>query len=311
MVQSTNQEQNTQRRLPLTSDYVFKRVFASDENNSMLKDFLEAILDRKIKKVTVKNPEMPKNFFDERMGVLDLKLEVDDNEMVDVEMQMRNEHNIGQRSSVYLSKMIAEQLKTKERYENIKKGIVINLLNFTYFKRNAYHSIARMKFDKTTEEKYVDMGYEKEDEIATDVFEMHFIEIPKFIKKNPSGKTKLEQWMWLLVGGEEKKIKMVSEENEEIKKVVELLDKMGFSDDERVMYEYREKAELDYMDAMAYLSEKAQKEGMEKGIQEGIKEGEKKAKLEDARKMLQKGIDIETIIEITELSREEIEDLKD
>ena len=27
-------------RLPLTSDYVFKRIFAREENNSMLKDFL-------------------------------------------------------------------------------------------------------------------------------------------------------------------------------------------------------------------------------------------------------------------------------
>ena len=26
-------------RLPLTSDYVFKRIFAREENNSMLKDF--------------------------------------------------------------------------------------------------------------------------------------------------------------------------------------------------------------------------------------------------------------------------------
>ena len=32
-------------RLPLTSDYVFKRIFAREENNSMLKDFLEAILN--------------------------------------------------------------------------------------------------------------------------------------------------------------------------------------------------------------------------------------------------------------------------
>ena len=42
-------------RLPLTSDYVFKRVFAREENNSMLKDFLEAILNIHINKVEVKN----------------------------------------------------------------------------------------------------------------------------------------------------------------------------------------------------------------------------------------------------------------
>ena len=41
-------------RLPLTSDYVFKRIFAREENNSMLKDFLEAILNIHINKVEVK-----------------------------------------------------------------------------------------------------------------------------------------------------------------------------------------------------------------------------------------------------------------
>ena len=44
-------------RLPLTSDYVFKRIFAREENNSMLKDFLEALLNIHIDKEEVKNPE--------------------------------------------------------------------------------------------------------------------------------------------------------------------------------------------------------------------------------------------------------------
>ena len=45
-------------RLPLTSDYVFKRIFAREENNSMLKDFLEAILNIHINKVEVKKPRI-------------------------------------------------------------------------------------------------------------------------------------------------------------------------------------------------------------------------------------------------------------
>ena len=43
-------EEQRVRRLPLTSDYVFKRIFAREENNSMLKDFLEAILNIHINK---------------------------------------------------------------------------------------------------------------------------------------------------------------------------------------------------------------------------------------------------------------------
>lgn len=37
-----------------------------------------------------------------------------------------------------------------------------------------------------------------------------------------------------------------------------------------------------------------------------MKEGEKKTKLETAKKMLEKGIDINTIMEVTELSKDEI-----
>ena len=39
-------EEQKVKRLPLTSDYVFKRIFAREENNSMLKDFLESIFIR-------------------------------------------------------------------------------------------------------------------------------------------------------------------------------------------------------------------------------------------------------------------------
>ena len=39
-----------QDSLPLTSDYVFKKIFGQEENKNALKDFLESILDVEIKK---------------------------------------------------------------------------------------------------------------------------------------------------------------------------------------------------------------------------------------------------------------------
>lgn len=50
----------------------------------------------------------------------------------------------------------------------------------------------------------MEMGYKKEDELATTDLEMHFIEIPKFIKKDSGAKTKLEQWLWLIADREDK-----------------------------------------------------------------------------------------------------------
>ncbi len=51
------------------------------------------------------------------------------------------------------------------------------MLNFEFYQRNSYRSVAHMKFEKTKENEFVDMGYRREDKIATQDLEMHFIEI--------------------------------------------------------------------------------------------------------------------------------------
>lgn len=86
--------QNEQKRLELTNDYVFKRIFAKPENNQELKEFVEAILDIEIKKIEVKNPEITKNYADEKLGVLDIRATIDENTILDVEMQVSNVHTL-------------------------------------------------------------------------------------------------------------------------------------------------------------------------------------------------------------------------
>ena len=46
------------KRLPITDDYIFKRVFAYKGNESVLKDFLEALLKIEIKGIKITNPEI-------------------------------------------------------------------------------------------------------------------------------------------------------------------------------------------------------------------------------------------------------------
>lgn len=104
---------------------------------------------------------------------------------------------------------MAEQLKAKQNYKELKKIITINILKYNYLERNAYHSIAIwMKYEDTKLIEFVDMGYNKEEKEATNTFEMHFIELPKFKQKNPDCNTKLEQWLWLIDGSKEEKVEM-------------------------------------------------------------------------------------------------------
>jgi hypothetical protein len=52
--------------------------------------------------------------------------------------------------------------------------------------------------------------------------------------------------------------------------------------------------------------EQGKKEGIKQGLEEGKKQGELKAKIETAKKLLKKGIDIKIIVEATGLSKKEL-----
>ena len=301
-----NEQETNIKKLPLTSDYVFKRIFGQEENKEALKDFLESILKINIEKIEINNPELPKDFYDSKYGVLDLKVTLDNQIIVNVEMQVQNQHNIAQRSTYYMSRVYSQQIGENEPYINCKKVIVINILNFNYYKRNSYHSIARMKFEKNNHEEYVDMGYENEDEYATDYIEMHMIELQKFKKKNPKIDTKLEQWLWLFVGGEEEKMRRIGKKNKEIEKIDKKLASMSLSREERNNYEFRRKAILDEISAIDY----ATKKGLAQGIEQGIEQGARSEKEKIAKEMLKKNMDIKLIMELTNLTKEKIEELR-
>lgn len=146
-----------------------------------------------------------------------------------------------------------------------------------------------MKFDKATKETYIDMGYEEEEVVASSYIQMHFIELPKFIKKNPEVKTRLEQWLWLLAGKEDK-IEMAEKKNKEVKKAVEVLNEMSMDPKERERCESIALAEFFRRDAERIKMEKQMKAV--------------------ASKLLEKGMEIEEIVDITKLTKEDIEELK-
>ena len=298
-----------EKLLPLTSDYVFKRIFGQEENKQALKDFLESILDEEILKIEIKNPEIPKNFYDSKYGVLDLKVTLNDKSIVDVEMQMKNEHNIEQRDTFYLASNYVNELKEGEPYTNCKKSIVINILNFMYYKRNEYHSVARMIFEEPKEEERVEMGYKEEDRYMTKYLEVHIIELPKFKIKNPKMHTKLEEWLWLFIGSDEK-VSEASKKNKEIEKIKKKLASMSLSPEERNNYEYRLRAIRDEADAIEYKTKQAKEEGIKEGVEKGIKQGIEQGIEQTAKEMLKNNFTIEQIQVITKLTKEEIEKLR-
>ena len=285
--------ENNLELLPLTDDYIFKRVFAYKGNESVLKDFLEALLKIEIKGIKITNPEIIPYEKGEKRGLLDIKAEINDGTMLDVEMQMKNERNTEERATEYMGKMISEQLQVGEDYQNLKKSIVIFITNYNFLKRNSYHSVGRMKFDKTIEDEYVNMGYEIEDEVASKYIEVHYIELPKFKKKELSKFTKLDQWMCIFTQNREG-IMLAEKENKEIKRAINTLDFLSKDPKERERHNSIIMAEYNRLVSEHNFFEDGKKEG----------------KIEIAKKMLKEKVPIEMIEKFTELSKEEIEKIK-
>ena len=290
MEEMTSFIKNTKERLDLKNDYVFKRIFGKPENNEELKELLEAILNIEINKVEVKNPEITKDYTDEKLGVLDIRAQINEDIIIDIEMQISNVKTMINRNIAYTSRLIAEDSRAGETYRTLKKFISITILGENLLERNTYHSIVHLKFEEVEQNKQIEMGYQKEQEILTDRIEIHYIELKKFLKKNPEMNSKLEQWLWLLAGKEDK-IKMASKKNKTIEKIVEDLDEMSADENERIEAYKRKLAIWDY----------------NVNINEAKKEGAQNEKKEIAKKMKAEKMPLEIIIKITGLTKEEIE----
>ena len=290
--------------LPLSNDYVFKRIFGKGGNEKILKNLLEAILKINIQKIEIKNPEIPKESIEEKLSILDIKAEINENTIVDIELQVWNTTAIERRLVVYNAKLIAGEIKVSEKYQTAKDTIVICIINDNVVKRNAYLSLAMLKYEKTEEIRYVNMGYEKEEEYLTDMVKYYIIELPKFKRKKPKVADLLEKWLYV-IGGAQKMMEEYKKENEEIKEAVEQLKEMSADEYERELYEIRERSRLTYNTEMY----EAKRQGILEGEKQGEKRGTEKEKREIAKKMKEKGADIKFIQEVTGLTEDEIHEL--
>ncbi|MBQ9314727.1 MAG: Rpn family recombination-promoting nuclease/putative transposase [Clostridia bacterium] len=225
----------------------------------------------------------------QKLGILDVKAELLDGTTVDIEMQNVNYHDIEKRMTYYLNQLYVGELAKGKMYNELNKAIAIGILNFDYFKDiEEYHTIWKMteQHDKTK---------------TIEEQEMHFIELPKFLRSNLNTDRKIDQWLLFIEYSRKELLKMVEDKNEMIKEAVEEYEYLkGDEEVQRIAF-LRRKYELDHNNALYH----AQKQG--EAI--GEKRGEKAKQIEIARKMKTKGMEIDIIAELTGLTKEEIESL--
>lgn len=72
-----------------TNDYIFKRIFGRIGNENITKNLLESVLETKIKSVSLDtNPILEKNLNDDKFGILDVKVKLENNILCDIEVQV-------------------------------------------------------------------------------------------------------------------------------------------------------------------------------------------------------------------------------
>ena len=276
-------------RLKPTNDFLFKKLFGESKNADLLKDLLQAILtDIKIKKVQInKDVSLERKLISEKLGILDIVATLNDSTRVNIEMQVKDYYNTIDRSVFYGTGIYHENLNSGQDYLEMPKSISIWITDYDVFEEGPFHERARLKRDY-------------ENIVLTDKLEIHYIQLTKFKEKCKRISNKLEQWLTFIKNENVEEIRMI--DNKLVQKAEDEFEYLTGDAETRRLAELREKA---IRDEAAGL-----KSARRKGIEEGIQQGIEKQKIETAKKMLAEKIDIELIMKITELTKEEIEKLK-
>lgn len=106
----------------------------------------------------------------DKQSIFDIWAKTAEGKLINVEMQLFNKYDIEKRTLYYWSKRYSSQLQEGQRYDELKKCVTINILNYECLPNDLYHSVFHLKEDRSG--------------IAlTDDIEIHFIELPKLDDK--------------------------------------------------------------------------------------------------------------------------------
>ena len=318
--------------MDLKIDFAFKRLFGNERNKSLTIVFLNALLQRTgrntIKEVTFINQEVGGEYKEDKQSRLDVVVKTQNEDYINIEIQLANKNDMFKRTLYYWSRLYNSQLHRGNGYHTLNPTITINICDFTLFKEHAhFHSTYRLH-EETTLQRV---------QQSDDVLEIHFIEMDKFLKAWLMGELNpiedmLAKWLLLLGMVDRRKQKVY----EDIYKVLEELamkdiklreafeawQALSQDPESIIAYESRVKYIIDQtalIDDAKYHGEQAgiekgrkegfqkgMQEGMEKGIQKGIQEGMKAI----VKKMIGKGNSNDEIMELTNLTVEEIQALR-
>ena len=297
--------------LNLLTDFGFKKMFG-EQNKKFLIAFLNSILSDSagtIEDVSYLNTEqLGENPQDKKM-VYDIYCLTNQGQHIIVELQIGGQPYYGERAFTYVSRLVSKLAEKGVRKYSIPPIYSINILNF---KMAVFNDADRFLWEVQLKD--------QRNKVFLPQIKFIFIELCTFadLFKNGDDREALHCWLYIIKNmGDEHTLECPFDDPiyrdffEQGK--IEKLTTMEKEDYAKSIFDYQ-----DVKDTIEFERDRAREEGRFEGRVEGETKGraegeaigeargEARAKLAMAKSMLEKGIDLDTIVSITGLSVEEI-----
>ena len=288
-VKENSQNNEEQELLDIKNDYVFKRTFGYKGDEEVTKVLLRDILGMKVNEIDLDvNPITEKELMDDKLGIMDIASVVSDNVQVDIEMQVVNKNNIEKRIMYYWNTYYKKSISKGDDYGELKRTIIILIADF------------EIKGIEQAKKYFTEWEIREKD--YSELILTEFLENPEVV--NMSEKDI-----------ENEKDESIKTTKKAIKQAKDTLEQISKDKHEQELARLRKKYIMDQNAIQEYGYcqgvEDGKRDGIEIGKRDGIEIGKNDGiqfeKIETAKKMLAKKMPIDVIIEITGLSKEEIE----
>jgi predicted transposase/invertase (TIGR01784 family) len=265
-------------------DVIFKSIFKDEGNKDVVEDFLRAMLDipddETFEDIIVQDSELLPEAEKEKLSILDVRLKIPGQGLINVEMQLCRLPEIKERMLYYLSKTAAHQIPVGANYADFNRVIMIVISDFNFIDDSAsYYNRYRL--------------YDKEhDSLFTDKIEFVILELRKLSAESDHS----ERWNWakFFNSKTDAELRVAAAKNERIAKAMLTIEKLSADEAARLRAEYKEMQDLDHISRM----EGAKREGRAEGVVE--------ERMKTAKRMKSAGMDFALIVEFTGLSEDEV-----
>ena len=268
----------------LMVDWSFKRVFGTEVNKDILIEFLKVIFPQfAITDITYIPTEQLGIMEEDRKASFDVLCKTEDGKTFLVEMQRGAQEHFFERALYYTSfpimkqgkKAIAkEDEKGKDPWDFSLDGVFfLGVLDFKY------------EQDEMTEHRY-QLLETKTLKRMTDKLEFVFVEVAKFNKREDELETDLDKWLYLLKNMSTLLERPAALRDRVFGRLFDVAEYARLDDEERKKYVEAMNTTRDTFNMIAYAR--------------------KQTSYEIARRMIDKGLDMDTILDVTGLTKEDI-----